>query len=173
MLPFIPHLEASNKGYKNNKTLFFWFIREQGNTHGPLLGNIEGYDINPLLNNQDNDWLGLFSKYARTVYKCFTSSINQKLTYQKKYLTFISSILTLGVCIRRCKKTLHQLNSYETKTYIDVDIKKGGVKRERKRTNPRTWRPPSWTAWETRPIRPTLPPPYTKSILFSTFKTHR
>ena len=31
--------------------------------------------------------------------------------------------------------------------------------REREKTNPRTWRPPSWTAWETRPINPTLPPP--------------
>uniref|UniRef100_A0A0A8Z840 Uncharacterized protein n=1 Tax=Arundo donax TaxID=35708 RepID=A0A0A8Z840_ARUDO len=24
---------------------------------------------------------------------------------------------------------------------------------------PRTWRPPSWTALDTRPIRPPLPPP--------------
>ena len=37
---------------------------------------------------------------------------------------------------------------------------------------PRTCPPPRWTAWETRPIKPILPPPYTRSSLLATFTQH-
>ena len=40
-------------------------------------------------------------------------------------------------------------------------------------TYPRTWPPPLWTACETKPINPMLPPPYTRSIFLATFMQKR